>query len=226
MNEWHTVKLETIADVIDSLHQTPKYSDTGYPMVRVTDIKKGPLNLSNTLRVTKCFWALDAKLAQRRHFPSINWLTSYTLYNKILENWYATNVNPRWSAVMARMMTILQEEEKLLEIVQLVGSDALPEKQQLTLEIARMIREFFLQQNAYHDIDTYCEPKKTFMLADTILYFGDKAYSALDEGVSIITVLNLSSKERVADVKFIKDYETELNKIKLEMDREFSNIDA
>jgi len=115
----------------------------------------------NTLRVTKCFWALDAKLAQRRHFPSINWLTSYTLYNKTLHPWYSQNVSPNWSKLMGQIMAILQEEEKLLEIVQLVGSDALPEKQQMTLEIARMIREFFLQQNAYHDIDTYCEPKKT-----------------------------------------------------------------
>ena len=180
----------------------------------------------NTLRVTKCFWALDAKLAQRRHFPSINWLTSYTLYNKTLNPWYSENVNPNWSKMMARLMAILQEEEKLLEIVQLVGSDALPEKQQLNLEIARMIREFFLQQNAFHDIDTYCEPKKTFMLADTILYFADKAHRALDEGVGILTILNLESKEKISDVKFIKDYEGSLNKIKLDMDREFNKIDS
>ena len=178
----------------------------------------------NTLRVTKAFWALDAKLAQRRHFPSINWLTSYSLYNKTLEKWYSENVDPSWTKLMSEIIKILQEEEKLLEIVQLVGSDALPEKQQLTLEVARMIREFFLQQNAFHDIDTYCEPKKTFMLADTILYFSDKAHSALNEGVSITTVLNLESKEEIANVKFIEDFETELNKIKLAMDNEFSKI--
>ncbi len=180
----------------------------------------------NTLRVTKCFWALDAKLAQRRHFPSINWLTSYSLYNKTLENWYATNVNPQWSKMMGRIMAILQEEEKLLEIVQLVGSDALPEKQQLTLEVARMIREFFLQQNAYHEIDTYCEPKKTYMLAETILYFGDKAYASLEEGASIPSILNTEAKEKIANVKFVKDYEGELNKIKIEMDREFSRLEG
>jgi len=100
----------------------------------------------NTLRVTKCFWALDAKLAQRRHFPSINWLNSYSLYSKSLSPWYSENVNPKWTNLMSQIMAILQEEEILLEIVQLVGSDALPEKQQLTLEVARMIREFFLQQ--------------------------------------------------------------------------------
>ncbi|MCM2325795.1 MAG: V-type ATP synthase subunit A, partial [Candidatus Woesearchaeota archaeon] len=166
------------------------------------------------------------KLAQRRHFPSINWLTSYSLYNKTLENWYATNVNPQWSKMMSRIMAILQEEEKLLEIVQLVGSDALPEKQQLTLEVARMIREFFLQQNAYHEIDTYCEPKKTYMLAETILYFADKAYAALEEGAAIPSILNTNAKEKIANVKFVKDYEGELNRIKIEMDREFSKLEG
>jgi V/A-type H+-transporting ATPase subunit A len=178
----------------------------------------------NTLRVTKTFWALDAKLAQRRHFPSINWLTSYSLYNKTLAPWYEENVHPNWSSLMAEIMSILQEEEKLLEIVQLVGSDALPDKQQLTLEIARMIREFFLQQNAYHDIDTYCEPKKTYLLAETILYFSKKAHTALERGISVPTILNLDSKEKVPNVKFIKDYERELTKIRLEMDREFEKL--
>ncbi len=180
----------------------------------------------NTLRVAKCFWALDAKLAQRRHFPSINWLTSYSLYNKTLEPWYKENVSPKWSEMMAEIMSILQEEEKLLEIVQLVGSDALPEKQQLTLEIARMIREFFLQQNAYHEIDTYCEPKKTFMLAETILYFGKKAHQALEEGVSIASIINLDSKEKIANVKFVKDYNAELTKIKMDIDKEFAKLTA
>jgi len=180
----------------------------------------------NTLRVTKCFWALDAKLAQRRHFPSINWLNSYTLYNKTLNPWYSDNVNPKWSKLMSEIMSILQEEEKLLEIVQLVGSDALPEKQQLTLEVARMIREFFLQQNAFHEIDTYCEPKKTFMLADTILYFSQKAHSALDEGVAITDLLNLESKEKIAEIKFIKDYASELNKIKLSIDNELNKLEV
>lgn len=178
----------------------------------------------NTLRVTKAFWALDAKLAQRRHFPSINWLTSYSLYSKTLEPWFSENVSPNWGPMMAEIMAILQEEEKLLEIVQLVGSDALPEKQQLTLEVARLIREFFLQQNAYHDVDTYCSPKKTYMLADTILYFGKKAYAALEEGISIPSILNLESKEKISNVKFVKDFESELNKIRLEMDREFNKL--
>jgi V/A-type H+/Na+-transporting ATPase subunit A len=178
----------------------------------------------NTLRVTKAFWALDAKLAQRRHFPSINWLTSYSLYSKTLEPWFSEHVDPNWPKLMAKIMAILQDEEKLLEIVQLVGSDALPEKQQLTLEVARMIREFFLQQNAYHDVDTYCSPRKTYLLADTILYFSDKAYQALERGIAIPTILNLESKEKIANVKFIADYESELGKIKIEMDKEFNRL--
>src|SRR3989338_3110672 len=101
----------------------------------------------NTLRVTKTFWALDAKLAQRRHFPSINWLTSYSLYQDALEPWFSSNVAGDWRMLVNEIMSILQEEEKLLEIVQLVGSDSLPERQQITLEVARMIRDFFLQQN-------------------------------------------------------------------------------
>ncbi len=180
----------------------------------------------NTLRVTKCFWALDAKLAQRRHFPSINWLTSYSLYNKTLAPWYSENINPNWSNAMKKIMAILQEEEKLLEIVQLVGSDALPEKQQLTLEVARLIREFFLQQNAFHEIDTYCEPKKTYMLAEIILYYSKRAHAALEQGAQIKSLLNMESKEKIANVKFVKDYKKELSNIKLEMDNEFSKIEG
>jgi len=178
----------------------------------------------NTLRVTKTFWALDAKLAQRRHFPSINWLQSYSLYNNTLESWYAENVDGNWTKIMREVMAILQEEEKLLEIVQLVGSDALPEKQQLTLEVARMLREFFLQQNAFHEVDTYCEPKKTFKLADTIIYFSRRAHSALEQGVPITTLLNLKSKEELSNVKFVADYNKELNKIRVSMDNELNRI--
>ena len=124
-----------------------------------------------TLRVTKVFWALDAKLAQRRHFPSINWLTSYSLYLDALEPWYAKNVATNWKELVGQMMSILQEEEKLLEIVQLVGSDALPERQQVTLQVARLIREVLLQQNAYHDVDTYCDLKKSYDIMESIIHF-------------------------------------------------------
>ncbi len=178
----------------------------------------------NTLRVIKTFWALDAKLAQRRHFPSINWLTSYSLYQDILEPWYAQNVAGDWRSLLNRIMRILQEEEKLMEIVQLVGSDSLPEKEQLTLEVARMVREFLLQQNAFHEIDTYCTLEKSHMLMKIILLFNDLAAAALEQGARIKSILGLKSKDRIADAKFDKDYKKVLDNVQKEMEKEFSGI--
>ncbi len=178
----------------------------------------------NTLRVTKTFWALDAKLAQRRHFPSINWLTSYSLYQDALEPWFAKNIASDWRSLTVRMMTILQEEEKLLEIVQLVGSDSLPEKQQLTLEIARLIREFILQQNAFHDIDTYSAPKKSYLLMKTILHYADLAHTALDQGMRVKDILHIDAKDRVGEAKFEKEYESLLKNLQTLMEKEFKAL--
>lgn len=179
----------------------------------------------NTLRVTKTFWALDAKLAQRRHFPSINWLNSYSLYTKSLEPWFAQNVAADWGDYVAKMMRLLQEEEKLQEIVQLVGSDALPERQQLTLEITRMIREFLLQQNAFHDVDTFCELKKSYELMKLILYFGNMANSALDNGVKITKILSeVKSRNAIPNAKFEKDYQKVFDTAKADMDKEFAKL--
>ena len=174
----------------------------------------------STLRVTKCFWALDAKLAQRRHFPSINWLTSYSLYLGTLEPWYSKNVASDWNALVAEIMAILQEEEKLLEIVQLVGSDALPDRQQVTLQVARLVREVLLQQNAFHEIDTFCEPKKTYQIMKSILYFSKLANAALDNGMRTQQILTTKSKDRLSEVKFIKEYEKLLDGITKEMEKE------
>lgn len=179
----------------------------------------------NTLRVTKTFWALDAKLAQRRHFPSINWLTSYSLYQNSLEPWFAEKIASDWRSLTTKMMTILQEEDKLLEIVQLVGSDSLPERQQLTLEVARLIREFILQQNAFHEVDTYCVSKKSYLLMKTILHFADLAQTALDDhGARIQDLLGIKAKDRIGEAKFEKDYEKLLNEVQKEMDEEFKII--
>ena len=174
----------------------------------------------STLRVTKVFWALDAKLAQRRHFPSINWLTSYSLYLTVLEEWFSKNVASDWSHCVNEIMSILQEEEKLLEIVQLVGSDALPERQQLTLEIARMIREFFLQQNAYHEVDTFSELKKTYLIMKSILHFSKIANSSIDSGTRVHQLLAVKSKDRLAEVKFEKNYALILDEINKQMEKE------
>jgi V/A-type H+-transporting ATPase subunit A len=165
----------------------------------------------STLRVTKVFWALDAKLAQRRHFPSINWLTSYSLYPDALNDWYVKNVSSDWRNLVGQMMGILQEEEKLLEIVQLVGSDALPERQQITLAVARLIREVLLQQDAYHDVDTYCDLKKTHKIMTSILKFSKLANNALDSGMRAEQIVAIKSKDSLAEIRRVKDYENLLN---------------
>lgn len=177
-----------------------------------------------TLRVIKTFWALDAKLAQRRHFPSINWLTSYSLYLDSLSQWYEENVAPDWAEHISRTRLILQEEEKLMEIVQLVGSDALPEREQATLLVARMFRESLLQQNAYHPVDTYSAPKKTYLIMKTILHFADLAKTALDSGIRAQRVVAMKSKDEVAQVKFEKDYETFLNDVNKDIEKEFAQL--
>jgi len=174
----------------------------------------------STLRVTKVFWALDAKLAQRRHFPSINWLTSYSLYLNTLEQWYSKNVASDWSTLVGDLMSILQEEEKLLEIVQLVGSDALPDRQQVTLIVARLIREVLLQQNAFHEIDTFCELRKTYMIMNSIMHFSKLANSAMDAGMRVQQIYSSKAKDRLSEVKFVKDYERLLNEITSQMEKE------
>jgi V/A-type H+-transporting ATPase subunit A len=173
-----------------------------------------------TLRVTKVFWALDAKLAQRRHFPSINWLTSYSLYPDALNEWYVKNVSGDWQSLVGEMMSILQEEEKLLEIVQLVGSDALPERQQVTLVVARLIREVLLQQNAFHDIDTYCDLKKTHAIMASISKISKMANNALDRGMRAEQILAMKSKDRLSEIKIVKSYENLLNEIMGSIEKE------
>jgi V/A-type H+-transporting ATPase subunit A len=180
----------------------------------------------NTLRIVKVFWALDAKLAQRRHFPAINWLNSYSLYQDGLKEWYTKNISADWNNLKAEAMELLQRESELQEIVQLVGSDALPEDQQLTLEIARMIREYFLQQNAYHDVDTYCSLKKQFMMMNEILVFGRHAKTALAAGVPMAKILSLQSKNDLAKVKFEAEFEKYLGDVDTKMKAEFKSLEA
>jgi V/A-type H+-transporting ATPase subunit A len=178
----------------------------------------------NTLRVTKTFWALDAKLAQRRHFPSINWLTSYSLYLDKMGLWFAKNVSSDWPSCVSDIMKILQEEEKLMEIVQLVGSDALPAREQATLEVARLIREFILQQNAYHEVDTYCDPEKSHMLMKTVIKFSVLSQHALEKGARINQILQTKSKDKIANAKFEKDYKKLLKSVEAEMEEEFAHL--
>jgi len=164
----------------------------------------------NTLRIVKVFWALDAKLAARRHFPAINWLQSYSLYVDTLKEWYEENVAPDWGELRRWAMEVLQEEANLQEIVQLVGSDALPESQRILLEVARLIREVFLQQYAYHPVDSYCSPQKQYDLLKAIKTLNDWFYKALEQGKLIDEIINVPGKEEFARAKFEEDYKTAL----------------
>lgn len=156
-----------------------------------------------TLRIVKVFWALDTALAYRRHFPAINWLTSYSLYLESLEEWFRENVAPDWSELRKEAMAILQREAELLEIVRLVGPDALPEADKATLEVARTIREDFLMQHAYHPVDTYCPIDKTYLMLKVILYFDKKVKEAISNKVPLTEILKLPIREDLARMKLV-----------------------
>jgi V/A-type H+-transporting ATPase subunit A len=180
----------------------------------------------NTLRIVKVFWALDAKLSQRRHFPAINWLDSYSLYLDALDDWYDREVSPEWNPLRAWAMSVLQKEAELQEIVQLVGSDALPDEEQITIEVARMIREVFLQQNAYDPVDTYCSMSKQYDMMKAIRYYADLARAAQASGATPQQIVSVRSKNDLPQIKFIKDYEPALAKIQEEMAAEFGAMRA
>lgn len=177
-----------------------------------------------TLRVTKVFWALDSRLANRRHFPSINWLTSYSQYEDAINEWYKKNVAIDWPAYTREMKKILTDEEKLQEIVQLIGSDALPEREQLTLEIARLIREFFLQQSAYHEVDSYSDVKKSYRIMKSILYYADQARNALKAGVPVKQIIAIKAKSKIGEAKFNRDYEKILSESEKEIAAEIETL--
>jgi V/A-type H+-transporting ATPase subunit A len=168
----------------------------------------------NTLRIVKCFWALDADLAERRHFPSINWNESYSLYTEQLDPWWRENVDEEYPEVRQWAIDVLDEETELQEIVQLVGKDALPEDQQLTLEVARYIREGWLQQNAFHDVDTYCEPEKTHLMLTAIQHFNDQAFEALEAGVPVDEIIDIDAVARLNRMNTQEDWEAYIEELK------------
>ncbi len=161
----------------------------------------------NTLRIVKTFWALDADLAERRHFPSINWNESYSLYRDQLDPWYRDNVAEDYPEIRQWAIDVLDEETELQEIVQLVGKDALPEDQQLTLEVARYLRESWLQQNAFHDVDTYCEPNKTYRMLQAIKTFNDESFDALDAGVPVEEIQDIDAAPQLNRMGVAEEYE-------------------
>ncbi len=162
-----------------------------------------------TLRIVKVFWSLDADLAYKRHFPAINWLTSYSLYVDTMEKWFNAKVSEEWTDLRAQIMRLLQEEAELNEIVQLVGMDALSAPDRLKLEAARSIREDFLHQNAFHETDTYTSLQKQYKMMRLILDYYKKAGEALKSGVSIERLVSLPVRENIGRYKYTEEADVE-----------------
>ena len=180
----------------------------------------------NTLRVTRVFWGLDASLANRRHFPSINWLTSYSLYMDDMADWYKSNVSKDWIDLRKEALEILQKESELQEIVQLVGYDALPEPEKGILDTARSIREDYLQQSAFDEVDTYTSIQKQHKMLSTILEFGKKEADVIKKGSTSAKVGALESRGMIPKMKWTKEEELEklLNDINSKMKQEFDSL--
>ncbi|MFW5943411.1 MAG: V-type ATP synthase subunit A, partial [Chloroflexota bacterium] len=155
----------------------------------------------NSMRVAGTFWALDYDLSRRRHFPSINWTRSYSLYD--FSQWYTTEVAEDWTDLVQSAMAILQQEVELLEIVQLVGSDALAESERALLATARMLREDFLQQSAYHEVDRFSTLEKAYWMLKAIMTFHEKTRLALEAGVPLEQITGLAVVEKIARMKEI-----------------------
>ena len=179
-----------------------------------------------TMRIVKVFWGLDANLAYRRHFPAINWLTSYSLYRDRLEDWYTANVDPKWTEQTKEVSRVLQAEAELDEIVKLVGVDALSPEDRLTLEVARSIREDFLQQDAFNLDDSYCSLQKQFEMLGLIFYFRAQALEALKKGADIEKIAMLDSREQIGRAKNVPEaeYKAVFAEIRSQIDRELAAL--
>ena len=158
-----------------------------------------------TLRIVKVFWGLDASLAYRRHFPAINWLTSYSLYTERLSEYFTDAINPEFNDLRRKAMRIMQEESELEEIVRLVGVDALSAKDQLTMETARTLREDYLHQNAFHEVDTYTSLNKQYLMLKAILLFDETARNLLEQGTSLKKVMDEPIRERIGKAKYVPE---------------------
>jgi V/A-type H+-transporting ATPase subunit A len=163
----------------------------------------------NSLRISGAFWALDTSLAHRRHFPAISWTKSYTLYLRAIEGWLSENIAADFKDLRKEAMTILQKETELQEVVQLVGPDALPESERAVLEVARMIREDYLQQSAFSDVDAFCPLKKQYWMLKVIISFYCSTMEALRRGITLSQILSLPFKEQISRMKEIPIDEAE-----------------
>ena len=178
-----------------------------------------------TLRIVKVFWSLDSNLAYRRHFPAINWLTSYSLYSDNMGKWFNSSVDENWMELRSRLMHLLHDESELDEIVKLVGMDALSSPDRLKLEAARSIREDFLHQDAFHEVDTYSSLEKQFKMMELVLTYYDKALNALEQGASINELVKLPVREKIGRFKYIasdvmeKNYDDILENLDRDIDK-------
>ena len=177
-----------------------------------------------TLRIVKVFWGLDSALAYKRHFPAINWLTSYSLYLDNMQGWFNSVVAEDWMSDRQRMMSLLTEEAALEEIVQMVGMDALSPSDRLKMEAARSIREDFLHQNSFHEVDTYTPLRKQYLMMKLVLAFYDQANEALAKGASMKKLLVMDVRERIGRCKYtaVENIETEYEKIMSELKEEIA----
>ena len=175
-----------------------------------------------TLRIVKVFWGLDSALAYKRHFPAINWLTSYSLYVDNMANWFNEEVAADWMEDRQKMMTILQEEAELNEIVQMVGMDALSPTDRLKMEAARSIREDFLHQNSFHEIDTYTPLRKQYLMMKLVLAFYEKSVDALNNGADMNALIAMPVREKIGRYKYTTDadIENEYKNVEEELDKE------
>ncbi|MEG0615710.1 MAG: V-type ATP synthase subunit A, partial [Oscillospiraceae bacterium] len=176
-----------------------------------------------TLRIVKVFWGLDSALAYKRHFPAINWLTSYSLYVDTMAGWFNSKVNDKWMEMRTSLMRMLHDESELEEIVKLVGMDALSPSDRLKLEAARTIREDYLHQDAFHEVDTYTPLEKQFTMMELIMKFYNSCVEALKNGVNIDELVKLPVREQIGRFKYIppdkiqKEYEHILEKMESEI---------
>ena len=181
-----------------------------------------------TLRIVKVFWSLDSALAYKRHFPAINWLSSYSLYVDNMANWFNTEVHEDWMECRNRLMRLLQDESELQEIVQLVGMDALSAPDRLKLEAARSIREDFLHQNSFHEVDTYTPLEKQYLMMKLVLAYYDNCVVALDKDVNVESLVNLAVREQIGRFKYVANDALSENydKIQKELATELGNLTA
>lgn len=181
-----------------------------------------------TLRIVKVFWGLDSALAYKRHFPAINWLTSYSLYVDSMGKWFEDNVDERWMTDRQKLMTLLQEEAELDEIVKMVGMDALSAGDRLKMEAARSIREDFLHQNSFHEVDTYTSLRKQFLMMELVLAFYEESADALKAGAAIKNILNMEVREKIGRFKYTlpENIDTEYESIINALHREIEEAKA